>query len=589
MKSLYRCALPLTLFSCLIFLASCQKRSVPEQVYSPIPMPSPAQDTTVSQEDTTLKKGSISDQEEWEKEPALPEATEKMGFSDPVVNRYFYAARLKGYNAKFSQWQALQSTIDALDTEVEKQAEWLVCLQKIEKISQGYDGIVNGTSGEDEPQFGIWQDDISFLESDCDTVYSVNVASVSEQLDHYKALSSAQVEQVILHYDDQHDYQRIISTYQNILVDTDQEVDPSIREIYGNALRNTGRLGDAVKILLDVAETREGVQSWHLRLQIAEMLVALNDIEHARSQYLKVAEIFDTWREQEQTVESKLALLAASNRDEKALHLYSQALYSWMTGSGKEIPEVLEKNIKVLEMNYGGTIYADEGYKLMVQAEKSVQDFVIRELDEAIKLATENKFIKAHALIDSLQKLRIPADTMKIIKVVADDVKEVEAEERIFQKRLKEEAVDAKWDQAVLFFDQKDYDKAIELFRELVNTSYRKKAIKKMNEAVEIAAVEMRKQAALLFSRSRRIRDKEQQLALLYESQAILQEIIRRYPEAEVIKKVSINLEVIEKQILELNPPQPIETEFEENESFVNDSEKHLKKGSESAQDIERE
>jgi tetratricopeptide (TPR) repeat protein len=319
------------------------------------------------------------------------------------------------------------------------------------------------------------------------------------------------------------------------------------------------------------------------------MLVALNDIEHARSQYLKVAEIFDTWREQEQTVESKLALLAASNRDEKALHLYSQALYSWMTGSGKEIPEVLEKNIKVLEMNYGGTIYADEGYKLMVQAEKSVQDFVIRELDEAIKLATENKFIKAHALIDSLQKLRIPADTMKIIKVVADDVKEVEAEERIFQKRLKEEAVDAKWDQAVLFFDQKEYDKAIELFRELVNTSYRKKAIKKMNEAVEIAAVEMRKQAALLFSRSRRIRDKEQQLALLYESQAILQEIIRRYPEAEVIKKVSINLEVIEKQILELNPPQPIETEFEENEIFENDSEKHLKKGSESAQDIERE
>lgn len=589
MKSLYRCVLPLTLLPCLIFLASCQKRSVPEQVYSPIPMSSPAQDKTVSQEDTTLKKGSVSDQEEWEKEPALPEATETMGFPDPVVNRYFYTARLKSYNAKFSQWQDLQSTINALDNEVEKQAEWLVCLQKIEEISRGYDGIVNGVSGENEPQFSIWQDDISFLESDCDTVYSVNVASASEQLDHYKALSSAQVEQVILHYADQHDYQRIISIYQNMLVDTDQEVDPGLREIYGNALLHTGRLGDAVKILLDVAETREGVQSWHLRLQIAEMLVALNDIEHARSQYLKVAEIFGAWREQEQIVESKLALLDASDRDEKALHLYSQALYSWMTGSGKEIPEVLEKNIKVLEMNYGGTIYADEGYKLMVQAEKSVQSFVIRELDEAIKLATENKFIKAHALIDSLQTLRIPEDTRKIIKVVADDVKEAEAEERILQKRLKEEAVDAKWDQAVLFFDQKEYDKAIELFRELVNTSYHKKAIKKMNEAVEIAAVEMRKQAALLFSRSRRIRDKEQQLALLYESQEILQEIIRRYPEAEVIKKVSINLEVIEKQILELNPPQPSETEFEENEIFVNDSEKHLKKRGESVQDIESE
>ena len=598
MKILTKYILPVGVCCCLGVITACQKHPLPEQVLSDISIPAAPQEPSVAGEDVVLEKENGEEQDKGIEEPIPVKPVdffESSETAEPVDSPYTHAdleyfdRRLKGYEAKLSRWQNLQDTISLLDMKVEKLPEWQFCLQKLQGITAEYGTMIHDPSGKDESQDDTWRADIAFLESDCENVFNLNAAVVSEKLQHYKALSASQVGKIIRHYADQNEYQRIITTYQNMTLNSGLDLDSAAKGIYGNALRQAGRLDEAADVFLDLLDTGEDSQSWIIRLQVAEILMATGNIERARTEYQKVTDFFDSWRTQEAVVQARLHMLEEPYYEEKALHLYSEALYAWLTGDGIEIPGTLKKNIKILETKYSGTIYADEGQRLMKEAEQNVQDFVIRELDKVIKFATENKFNKARDLLDSLTKLKIHEEARSIIKVVADDVERAEAEEKMLQEELRKQAIDEQWQQAVLFYDQKKYDRAIELFRQLVNTGYRQKAIKKMNEAVEIAAAEMRKQAALLFSRSRRIKDRDQQLALLYESQAILQEIIQRYPEAEVINKVSVNLEVIEKQILELNPPQPGRTGSDEDKVMENEGEKHLKNTSESVQDIKRE
>ncbi|MBW1792683.1 MAG: hypothetical protein JRJ14_10605 [Deltaproteobacteria bacterium] len=87
-----------------------------------------------------------------------------------------------------------------------------------------------------------------------------------------------------------------------------------------------------------------------------------------------------------------------------------------------------------------------------------------------------------------------------------------------------------------------------------MNSEYQNRALRKIDKATQIAAIDMRKRAALLFSKSRKISGMEKKAALLLESRSILQEIIRRYPEAKIIDKVVVNLDVIENQIRNLDP-----------------------------------
>ncbi|NOR10948.1 MAG: hypothetical protein GQ541_05615 [Desulfovibrionaceae bacterium] len=545
--------------SIITILTACQKRPVPEIIQeerASFPFPQ------VSQPIAAVEAPSDKDEEQGaEGEPEVAEIPPDTRYWEEVFaadlsDVEFVSLRQKVYGNKISQWRMLVETIGSLDMEIGEPSLWQDCIKEMERILAGYDGIAKGLPEESHVQSAVWQNDILFLASDCEAVFAEQMVSVSEQLDHYTGLSVAQAEKVVSHYAEQENYERVIVLYQRLITATDRKPDLLTQEIYGHALQRTGKLAEASEVFLAVADFCENSKSWRLRLHAADMLTAIGSFDKALEQYRIVAESFDSWRTVDQAVQARLELLDLDNVQggNEGLHLYAQALRSWMTGSGKELPDVLFRNVRILENKYSGSIYAEEGIKLRIQVEDSVRGYVRRALEEIRSLVLEKKFHKAQRIVEELAQLKTPGETAQLIKIAEDEIKQAEADEKILQQQLKEESIAAQWQQANLFFDQKEYDKAIDLFRGLVNSEYQNRALRKIDKATQIAAIDMRKRAALLFSKSRKISGMEKKAALLLESRSILQEIIRRYPEAKIIDKVVVNLDVIENQIRNLDP-----------------------------------
>lgn len=508
-------------------------------------------------------------------------------FSTDITDSEFASSRRKAYSDKISQWHIVKATVDSLDLGLDKPELWQNCIVEMENILSGYAAIADGLPGMADLHSAVFQHDISFIESDCESIFADTIDSVAGKIDHYADLSAGQAGKVVSHYGRIEDYERVILTYQSLIGSAGRKADYDIQEIYSHALQRAGRLAEAAGVLLAVADSRKDSYNWKLRLHAADMLMAIGDFGKALEQYQKVAEVFASWSTFDETVQARMKLLQDDNyQQNEALVLYARALHAWMTGGGKEIPAVLHENSMLLERRYSGTIYAIEGEKLLNQAENSVHTYVLGMLDEARSFTADKEFNKAQAIIDALIQLKSSPESRDLVAIVGEEIKQAESEEKILQQRAMEEALDAKWQQANVFFDQKEYDKAIDLFRELVNSEYRKKAIRKIDKAVELAAVDMRKKAALLFSKSRRMNGFEKKSVLLLESRAILRGIIRRYPEAKVIDKVVANLEVIEEQINNLDPSLLEGSGSEENPTDEENGEKNLQKRPESEQDI---
>jgi hypothetical protein len=548
----------------IILLSACQKRSVPDimmEERASFPPPQISQPAPVieylGEKDKEQHTESQQDAAEIPLDESVPSPDTgywKKVFSADLSNSEFISLRQNVYSNKISQWRMLLETLESLDMEAGESSLSQGCIMEMERILAGYNEIVKGLPGESYLQFVVWQNDISFLESNCETVFADQMASVSEQLDHYAGLSVSQAEKVVNHYAEQENYERVIALYRRLTTSTDRKPDLLTQEIYGHALQRTGNLTEAAAVFLAVADSYENSKNWKLRFHAADILIAIGSFDKALEQYRIVAESFDSWRTVDHEVQARLELLDNVEERSEALQLYAQASHSWMTGDGKELPDVLLRNVRILEYKYGQTIYAEEGNQLRLQAEKSVHSYVKRSLEEVKRLVLEKNFNTAQRIVNELVQLKTPRATGDLIQITNDEIKQAEADEKILQQQLKEEALVAQWQQANLLFDQKEYGKAIVLFKGLVNSVYKNKALSKIDKATQLAASDMRKRAALLFSKSRKISGIEKKTTLLLESRAILQDIIRRYPEAKIIDKVVVNLDVIEKQILNIDP-----------------------------------
>ena len=555
--------------SCCVLLAACQKPMVavhlpPEEVsYSPPRQEFPQIQAVevldpvveVDGKEKTGEENTFVAEVTPETEP-LPERKSLAEiFSTDRTDLEFASLRRKAYSDKINRWQTLKTTADSLDMTLDELDLWQNCIDEMGNILSGYEAIANGMPGITDFQSAVLHRDISFSENRCELIFADTVDSVSGKTKHYSELAAGQAEKVVSYYDGMEDYESVISNYRILIGSSDRNADYQVREMYGHALQRAGRLSEAADVLLAVADSRKDAYNWKLRLHAAEILIAVGDFGRALEESAKVAEIFSSWSTFDETVNARMELLQdGDSRQNEALSLYAQALHAWMTGDGKEVPAVLLENTSLLERKYSGTIYAVEAERLRIQVENSVHAYVLGGLDEVEALIAEKEFNKAQAIIDSLRQLKSPGESEGLVASAGEDIKQAESAEKIMQQRLLEESIEAKWQQANLFFDQKEYDKAIDLFRELMNSEYRKKAIRQIDKAAELAAADMRKKAAFLFSKSRRVNGVEKKSALLLESRSVLKDIILRYPEAKVIDKVVVNLQVIEEEIYNLDP-----------------------------------
>ncbi len=483
-----------------------------------------------------------------------------------ITGRKYVSARMSFYRRELSKWQGLADSFSMFDIALPQPQKWQDCFDRLNEMEDGYNTLQArlfssyGHPSEElaGPLFAVCRHDISFLESDCRHVFAVSVSVIPDELRKYREIIADQAEGVVRYWAERDDEEKIVASYENLIMVTDGGPGSlQVRELYARALRSLGRLEESARTLLQVADEKNDLQGWPLRLQAAEILFAKGDFAEAGKQYQKTADLFSALQRADAKVQVGLELLAGEKEHGRELELYRLALLGWLNFDGRTVPPQLAESVIRLEENFAGSRYAVLARELFNRAGGSVQRYVHQELQRASQLASENNFAQALDILAILPQSTDSEELLALINEAEAEMREQQKQQLEMAEIEKGQAMEAKWHEGLEHFDHRRYDEAIAAFDELIDSPYRDQAMAKLTEAVNLAASELRKEAAALFVKSRKVQHPQQKSELLLESRRLLVMVQEKYPGAQIIGKVKQNLRVIEEQIRSLDTSLP--------------------------------
>ncbi len=478
-----------------------------------------------------------------------------------LLDAQFVFGRLSYYQEKRQKWQSLAETVSQRDVALPHEGKWNACLLSLNGLEKSYSVLTQVISGEPvsgsrtDSSFVVLQNDIDFLQSDCESVFSTAAALLPGQVGRYGEIAGDEADRVVLYWAQQGENEKVVSAYEDLAVVTEGR-EPSLqaREVYALALKTLGHLEKALPEMLKVADEKGVLQGFPLRMQAAELLFAQGNFAEARRQYEKIAALFAGMEEGRVEVESQLHLLAGEKDHPWEIDLYRRALRGWLLFDGKIIPPELANSVLRLEQSFPASDYAIKGRALFDKVGGSVQQYFRQEILNARNLAERKMFDQALSVLAGLAENAGSDELLSLVRQNQLEIEQMQGQEYTVEQERQKQEVESKWKAAVEFFDHRQYDRAITAFKDLLHSEYGEQAEIKLNEAVNMAASEMRKEAAALFLKSRKGASPQQQASLLMESRFLLLSILEKYPEADVVEKVKQNLNAAEEQIRVIDP-----------------------------------
>lgn len=478
---------------------------------------------------------------------------------DYAAVRERVAGRLSRNDEKLARWQALDDRMRELDLGDDRPSRWDECLMALEDTVISYSreaellrepaptGIVSGPSSLDS----LWQE-INFFESGCGLVYEKAEEAVKKRQGSVPVQETALLEGAVVNYALQGRDDEAIQAFRNLTA-ASPEFLPSAetRYRYALALVRTGESTEAISFLrqnLDKAPN-EGT-SWSLQQLFADLLLINGELTEAQEQYGRLAEYFETVTRGKKWVDEQLAILGGDpGRQSEELALFRDFLAKYLAFDGRKVPPALKSAVLEMEERYPESPVAGRARQILWLAEERAGSWLGRQLVLVDRLMEEKDFSRAAEILEKLLAEDLSDDVRKIVQEAKDRLMLVEGVEEKAQEAVLEETRTRQWEKAHELLGLQQYDEAIAAFQELRNTEFDEKAKTGIGEAVNAAAAELRRKAAALFVKARKTEDREKKRQLMAASLNLLQQILTKYAEADIIEKVRLNIGVLEEQL----------------------------------------
>lgn len=499
-----------------------------------------APDTAPVEADLIAKLSPGADENGRGVEEAVADFTPEPDELDPIFVEERYAL----YSDKQSKWEMLKNETALFGVGFAQPERFASCYQLVQSIAGGYRELRSET---EHGYFVTSKYDIRFLAEECDTVFGVQASYLPTMLEKFKAEAEEKGRDIVFHYAEKQDFGRVISAVENM--PGDGVLSPELQRIYGRALVEMGRFGDAARVLSQVVAGLDHQGQLPLRLEIAELLIASGEYEEARNQYLAIAEVLSRWEETHKVVTDQLALLYGADEHPAEIALYSKCLHAYLSFDGQAIPLELEQNVQQLQAEYPASIHADAALKLYERAEEQVRNDISLRLLQVQKITDETRFQVALDRLQEMKQSHLPAD---VVARIDETVDRVTVDRNVYIKREKEKLTQSladRWQEGLNLLDMQMYDEAIAIFSGLLGTEYDSRAAKKIERGSVLAATALRSEAANLFVRARRTTDYNSQITLLNQSRRLLQEILDKYPQVDLAEKAAVHITVIDEQL----------------------------------------
>ena len=489
--------------------------------------------------------------------------------------------RIFEYGRKLERWKELdqQSVVMTLN---EEQTESMVrCFRDLQKVLNGYDRLYDDLLQRNviseaelfrtEDVLELQKMDIAFLDSVCGRMLSTTEDKAAGWQQREEGADLNQIETLIERYSSSKEYDEVVQVWLKIPQYQVERVDLKTKILYGNALIYLDQQEKAAEIYQQIVDEmsvsrEQPTDVLSLRKTLADLYTASGDYFAAEGQYDQISTDYSNIGRIEEWSKLQLSILERSIKGSPELTEFSRLMRDYLSFQPEK-----------------------DGYKVIWQADKYLQSYpyspvssnvdVIKE--DALKRADEwfdaffiqvdqytgeKKFQDAMDLLQNIPEEIIGADKIQLVKTRIDELVLAEAVERETLKIERMQDLQRRWNEGMLLADQDDYDGAIVIFTELLDTSYQGKAQVKIEELSLQAAKADRRKAAELFIRFTKTTDIEGKKRLLIESRRILKEILIKYPEVDIAKKVVGNIDRVEREMNELDPMLLPSIEMEERE-----------------------
>ncbi len=477
--------------------------------------------------------------------------------------------RIFEYGRKLDRWKALDEQAVAVELDETASEEMVRCFRDLQKILNGYNRIQEALLSQDfmdssqlistSEVLDLEQSDINFLESGCGYLLKGGADEDAGWAKREKQADLPQIETLIERYAGSEEYEEVVQVWQQIPVKQLDRVHLNTRISYGNALMALHQETEAAKVYQTIVDLMSASDDQRtdilsLRKVLADLYAASGEYDKAEKQYHEISNDYKSLSSIESWGILQLSILERSETGSPELEAYSSLL-----------------------RNYLGFTPQRDGYKLVWQADQFLADYpysavasnidIIREsaksradawlasfLAEVDALAEEERFQDALLKMETLQEDILSGEKLIEIRKKSDDLTLAEAVYRETKKIEEMQALQRKWNDALLLIDKGEYDQAIELLTTMLESEYALKAESKIADASLLSARAERRKAADLFIRFTKTTDVESQKKLLIDSRRHLVDILVKYPGVGITDKVLGNIKRVEKEMNAIDP-----------------------------------
>ncbi len=477
--------------------------------------------------------------------------------------------RIFEYGRKLNRWKEIDAQSASLELKPEDSERMVDCFKDLRKVLEGYnrlrsDMLQLNTESSDiiigrAEVMNLQKNDITFLEGNCGRLLASDEDETIDWEQRAEGADLPQIETLIERYTGSREYEEVVQAWLQIPANQTERVHLRTKILYGNALMFLHQEEKAAEIYQQIVDEMsvsdmQRTDLLSLRKLLADLYTAAGDYQAAEKQYVNISKDYTDLGELEEWSQLQLDILERSEKGGPELTAFSKLL-----------------------RNFLGFIPERDGYKLVWEADDFLQNYpysAIASNVDIIKnnakeradkwfngfmttvdtMAAEKKFLEGIEMLEVVPGDIISIEQKDQIKTKNDDLILAEAVERETRKIQRMQELQHKWNEGMILVDAGKYDAAIEIFTTLLETEYYAKAEDKIKEISLRAAKADRRKAADLFLRYTKTTDIESKKKLLLESRKLLSEILIKYPEVEIVDKVTGNIKRVEKEMSELDP-----------------------------------
>ena len=409
--------------------------------------------------------------------------------------------------------------------------------------------------------------DIGFMESDCQQIITADRQTggwIAGTMDRLLAEKEREIQERMA----SGEFQQVIELYGLLPLKEGQSPAYQTTYSYGQALLKSGREGEAAEVfrglLVNLREQGHVEREFRLMQLVADIQFGIQNYDKAFERYIDIINRYAGLGENIDWARKQQSVISARNSRGIEVRNFAELMRNYLTYN----PD--RDGFKVfLQANRFLTDFPDSGVApkvnhILYESRDRAETWFALVLQRINVLKGEKKYQEALQVIEQLPMDEMPEDKKELLKTLSDELIAAGYQEAEAKRLADEETMQETWNRGYEHLRAKEYDRAIEVFSTLLDTTYAGRANDKIVEASQLAAQEDRRMAAEYFVESGKTNDVNSRIALLFKSRQLLLGILEKYPQSGLLDKTEKNLERIEDEIRSIDPDLLSDPEVEE-------------------------